>query len=57
MNAGDQVIATDLLDTRQLLLDDLADLPDSVLAHLLRRVVDEALTPSCEPVSAFQSAL
>lgn len=55
--AGSDSIGSDLLDTGRLHLDELDELPETVLTHLLRRVVTEALTPTAEPVAAFQSAL
>jgi FXSXX-COOH protein len=55
--AGSDSIGSDLLDTGRLHLDQLDGLPETVLTHLLRRVVAEALAPSGEPVAAFQSAL
>ncbi|WP_329497268.1 FxSxx-COOH cyclophane-containing RiPP peptide [Kitasatospora herbaricolor] len=50
-------LRSDLVDVADLPLDDLDDLPDTVLGELLRRLVADAVTPGAEPVAAFQSAL
>ncbi|MFC9324818.1 FxSxx-COOH cyclophane-containing RiPP peptide [Kitasatospora sp. NPDC057015] len=50
-------LCSDLVDVADLSLDELDDLPDTVLGDLLRRIVADAVTPGAEPVAAFQSAL
>ncbi|GGV17867.1 hypothetical protein GCM10010495_35760 [Kitasatospora herbaricolor] len=50
-------LRSDLVDVADLPLDDLDDLPDTVLGELLRRLVADAVTPGAEPVAAFQSSL
>ncbi|MGP4046277.1 FxSxx-COOH cyclophane-containing RiPP peptide [Streptomyces sp. 2A115] len=46
-----------LVDVAELPMELLDDLPDTVLAEQLRRVVGEALNPTNEAFAAFQSAL
>ncbi|KUM86336.1 MULTISPECIES: FxSxx-COOH cyclophane-containing RiPP peptide [Streptomyces] len=46
-----------LVDVADLPMEFLDDLPDTVLAEQLRRVVGEALNPTSESFAAFQSAL
>lgn len=46
-----------LVDVADLPMELLDDLPDTVLAEQLRRVVGEALNPTNEAFAAFQSAL
>lgn len=45
---------TDLLDLDGILLADLKELDESVLAHALRRVLADADGPE-DPIAAFQS--
>ncbi|MER5884523.1 FxSxx-COOH cyclophane-containing RiPP peptide [Streptomyces sp. NPDC001941] len=46
-----------LADVGDLSDAELAELPDTVFGAMVARLRDDALHPSCEPVSAFGSAL
>lgn len=46
-----------LADVSDLSDAELAELPDTVFGAMVARLRDDALHPSCEPVSAFGSAL
>lgn len=50
-------MSIELPDLPDLTMDDLDRLPDTVLGDMLRRVIDEVVNPSGEPVAAFDSSI
>ncbi|MFF4314601.1 FxSxx-COOH cyclophane-containing RiPP peptide [Streptomyces sp. 900105755] len=46
-----------LVDLTGVSMGDLDDMPDTAFTAALRRVIDEVLHPTNEPMAGFQSAL